>query len=56
MFQKLDRKKRSFWSPTTILVSLGLHVLLGIGALQAGLGQEAAKRKKEELVDFMEIE
>jgi periplasmic protein TonB len=56
MFQKLDRKKRSFWSPTTILVSLGLHVLLGIGALSAGLGQEAAKRKKEELVDFVEIE
>jgi len=56
MFQKLDRKKKSFWSPTTILVSVGLHVLLGIGALQAGLGQEAAKRKKEELVDFMEIE
>ncbi|HYJ80451.1 MAG TPA: TonB family protein [Longimicrobiaceae bacterium] len=56
MFQKLDRKKRGFWSPTTIVVSVGLHLLLGLGVWKAGLGQEMAKRKKEELVDFMEIE
>jgi periplasmic protein TonB len=56
MFNKLDRKKRGFWSPTTIIVSVLLHLLLGWGALQAGLGQERAKQKKEELVDFMELE
>lgn len=56
MFNKLDRKKQTFWSPTSIGVALLLHVLLGYGAYAAGLGQEAQKKSKEELVDFMEIE
>jgi len=56
MFQKLDRKQKGFWSPTTILVSVLLHVLLGAGFLAASQNVEARKKKAEELVDFMEIE
>lgn len=56
MFNKLDRKKKSFWSPTTIIVSVGLHLLLGAGFLAASQSMDAAKAKKEELVDFVDIE
>ena len=56
MFNKIGRKKKSFWSPTTIIVSLLLHVLLGVAAYAGGLGEDRAKQKKEELVDFMELE
>lgn len=56
MFNKIGRKRKSFWSPTTIIVSVLLHVLLGAAAYAGGLGQDRAKQKKEELVDFMELE
>ncbi|HEU0055450.1 MAG TPA: hypothetical protein VFQ39_19820, partial [Longimicrobium sp.] len=56
MFNKLDRKKKSFWTPTTIIVSVALHLLLGAGFLAASQSMEARKAKKEELVDFVDIE
>ena len=56
MFQKLDRPKKSFWTPSTIIVSVGLHLLLGAGFLAASQSEENRKKKAEELVEFMEIE
>jgi protein TonB len=56
MFNKLDRKKKGFWSPTTVIVSVALHLLLGAGFLAASQSMDAAKQKREELVDFVEIE
>ncbi|HEX5726766.1 MAG TPA: TonB family protein [Longimicrobiaceae bacterium] len=59
MFNKLvasTGRKKSFWSPTTIIVSVIIHVLLGAGAYAANLGYEKNKAKKDELVDFIELE
>ena len=60
MFNKLvaseGRKKTGFWSPTNIVISIVLHAVLVGGALAAGVGHSAAKKKSEELVDFMDIE
>ena len=55
MFNKLDRKRRSFWSPWSIGLALVLHAGLAFGAWKAGLGESVTK-KKEELVDFVEVE
>lgn len=52
MFNKLDRKKKSFWTPSTIIVSVVLHLLLGAGFLAASQNMEQRKQKKEELVEF----
>ncbi|HEU0014275.1 MAG TPA: energy transducer TonB [Longimicrobium sp.] len=59
MFNKLvasEGRKKSFWSPTTIIVSIVLHGALVAGAWAANLNAEGGKKKNEELVDFMEVE
>lgn len=60
MFNKLvaseGRKKTGFWSPTNMIISGVLHVVL-VGGLVAAASNEARNAKKgEELVDFVEIE
>lgn len=55
MFNKLDRRKRSFWSPWSVGLAILLHAGLGYAALKAGIAGPAA-RKNEELVDFVEVE
>ncbi len=60
MFNKLvaseGRKKTGFWSPTNMIISGVLHVVL-VGGLVAAAAEEGRKAKsREELVDFMEIE
>ncbi|HWK89493.1 MAG TPA: TonB family protein [Longimicrobium sp.] len=59
MFNKLvssEGRKKSFWSPTTIIVSVVLHGALVAGAWAANLNSTADRKRNEELVDFMEIE
>ena len=59
MFNKLvatEGRKTGFWSPTNIIISIVLHVALVGGLYAAGLGEEARKRNREELVDFVDIE
>jgi protein TonB len=55
MFNKLDRKKRSFWSPWSIGIAIVLHAGIAVAAMNAGLGDPLHK-KDEELVDYQEIE
>ena len=55
MFKKLDRKKRSFWSPWSIGIALLLHAGIAAAAMNAGLG-DPMKKRNEELVDFVEVE
>jgi protein TonB len=55
MFNKLDRKKRSFWSPWSIGIAVLLHAGIAALALNAGLG-DPLKKKDEELVDYQEID
>lgn len=55
MFNKLDRKKRSFWSPWSIGLAIALHAGLGLAAWKAGFG-DPLKKKSEELVDYVEVE
>jgi protein TonB len=55
MFNKLDRKKRSFWSPWSIGIAILLHAGIALAAMTAGLGDPLHK-KDEELVDYQEIE
>jgi len=55
MFNKLDRKKRSFWSPWSIGIAILLHAGIALAAMNAGLGDPLHK-KDEELVDYQEIE
>jgi len=55
MFNKIDRKKRSFWSPWSIGIAILLHAGIALAAMNAGLGDPLHK-KDEELVDYQEIE
>jgi periplasmic protein TonB len=60
MFNKLvaseGRKKTGFWSPTNMVISGILHLVL-VGGLVAAAREESARAKRgEELVDFVEIE
>ena len=60
MFNKLvaseGRKKTGFWSPTNMIISGILHLVL-VGGLVAAAREESARAKRgEELVDFVEIE
>jgi len=55
MFNKLDRRKRSFWSPWSIGLAIALHAGLGLAAWKAGFG-DPTKKKNEELVDYVEVE
>lgn len=55
MFNKLDRKKRSFWSPWSIGIAIVLHAGIAAAAMKAGLADPLHK-KDEELVDYQEIE
>lgn len=60
MFNKLvaseGRKKTGFWSPQNIVISILLHVVIVGGALAAGVGDTSMSRKREELVEFVDIE
>lgn len=60
MFNKLvaseGRKKTGFWSPTNLVISGILHVVLVGGLVAAGVQAEHRRDKSEELVDFVEIE
>lgn len=60
MFKKLvaseGRKKTGFWSPQNVVISILLHVLIVGGALAAGVGDTALSQKREELVEFVDIE
>lgn len=60
MFNKLvaseGRKKTGFWSPTNLVISGILHVVLVGGLVAAGVQAEHRRDKREELVDFVEIE
>ncbi|MFL5385478.1 MAG: energy transducer TonB [Longimicrobiaceae bacterium] len=55
MFNKLDRKKGSFWSPWSIGIAVLLHAGIAAAAMNSGLGDPLHK-KDEELVDYQEIE
>ena len=60
MFNKLvaseGRKKTGFWSPTNMVISGVLHIVL-VGGLVAAASNEARNAKeREELVDFVDIE
>jgi protein TonB len=60
MFNKLvaseGRKSTGFWSPTNMIISGVLHLVL-VGGLIAAASNEARNAKaREELVDFVEIE
>jgi len=58
MFNKLVASgsvKKSFWTPTTIVVSVVLHAVMVAGAYAASKGYDPTKKAREELVDYMEI-
>jgi protein TonB len=54
MFNKLDRKKRSFWSPWSIGIALLLHAGLAAAAMNTRF--DPTQKRNEELVDFVEVE
>ena len=60
MFNKLvaseGRKKTGFWSPTNMVISGILHVVLILGLVAAAKGEQARRDRGEELVEFVEIE
>lgn len=60
MFKKLvaseGRKKTGFWSPTNMVISGILHLVLIGGLVAAARGEAARRERGEELVDFVEIE
>jgi TonB family protein len=60
MFNKLvaseGRRKTGFWSPTNMVISGLLHVVLVGGLVAAARGEAARQKRGEELVDFVEIE
>jgi protein TonB len=60
MFNKLvaseGRRKTGFWSPTNMIISGVLHVVLVGGLVAAAKGEAARQKSREELVDFVEIE
>ncbi|HYW05835.1 MAG TPA: TonB family protein [Longimicrobium sp.] len=59
MFNKLvasSGNRKSFWTPTTVIASVGFHVLLGAGAYAANAGYDPDAKKADELVDYVEIE
>ena len=55
MFNKLDRKKRGFWSPWSIGIAIVLHAGIAAAAMNAGLGDPLHKTN-DELVDYVEVE
>jgi protein TonB len=58
MFNKLvasQGRRRSGWSPTTVGVSVVLHVLLLAGAVYASVTAPKKAEKEEELVTFVDI-
>lgn len=60
MFKKLvaseGRRKTGFWSPTNMVISGILHLVLIGGLVAAARGEAARRERGEELVDFVEIE
>lgn len=60
MFNKLvaseGRKRTGFWSPTNMIISGVLHIVLVGGLVAAAKGEAARQKRAEELVDFVEIE
>lgn len=55
MFNKLDRKKKSFWSPWSIGMALALEGLIAYGIMRSGMAGPLNK-KNDELVDYVEVE
>jgi protein TonB len=55
MFNKLDRKKKSFWSPWSIGAALALEALIAFGIMRSGMA-DPLKKKSDELVDYVEVE
>lgn len=49
-------RKRSAWSPTTVAVSVGAHLLLAGGVLFAGVGGSEPPQPPEEIIEFLPIE
>lgn len=60
MFNKLvaseGRKKTGFWSPTNMIISGIVHVVLVGGLMAIGVTASSHARESDELVDFTEIE
>jgi TonB family protein len=60
MFNKLvaseGRKKTGFWSPTNMIISGVLHLVLVGGLIAAGANEARNAKAREELVEFVEIE
>jgi TonB family protein len=60
MFNKLvaseGRKSTGFWSPTNMIISGVLHIVLVGGLVAAAKGEADRQKRGEELVDFVEIE
>lgn len=60
MFNKLvaseGRRKTGFWSPTNMVISGVLHLVLVGGLVAAAKSESARQKAREELVDFVEIE
>ncbi|HEX8903847.1 MAG TPA: TonB family protein [Longimicrobiaceae bacterium] len=55
MFNKLDRKTKSFWSPWSIALALAVEGALALLVLNSGMGGPL-KKKSDELVDYVEVE
>jgi periplasmic protein TonB len=58
MFNKLvasEGRKKSFWSPTTVIGSIALHVVLVVVASQGALGKASEQRQTEEFVEFVDV-
>jgi protein TonB len=55
MFNKLDRKRKSFWSPWSVGLALLVEGSLAIAVMRSGMGGPI-KKKADELVDYVEVE
>ncbi|HSU16901.1 TonB family protein [Longimicrobium sp.] len=55
MFNKLDRKKKSFWSPWSIGAALLVEAGIALLIMRSGMSGPLNK-KSDELVDYVEVE
>ncbi|HEX6751773.1 MAG TPA: TonB family protein [Longimicrobium sp.] len=55
MFNKLDRKRKSFWSPWSIGAALLVEGALAVLVMNSGIS-DPLKKKDQELVDYVEVE
>jgi periplasmic protein TonB len=59
MFNKLvasEGRQKSFWSPSTIIASVLIHVVMVGAAVAAGVGHEPGERSTEEYVEFIDLD